>query len=115
MQVSHKAVYPPQEKNPKGEIHEDAAFLSFDRGREEIRHAAVSHRRLREPLCAGTYQRGRAHADLRHGAIENIPPGWRGRETYRFASDDEFTETFELAAPGKDFTVYSVARFTRKK
>lgn len=48
-------------------------------------------------------------------AIENIPPGWRGRETYRFASDDEFTETFELAEPGKEFAIYSEARFRRKE
>ena len=47
-------------------------------------------------------------------AIENIAPGWRARETYTFASDTEFTENFELAEPGKDFTPYSETRFRRK-
>lgn len=28
---------------------------------------------------------------------------------------DEFTDTFELAEPGKEFTVYSETRFTRKR
>jgi hypothetical protein len=48
-------------------------------------------------------------------AIENIPAGWRGRETYRIVSDDEFVETFALAEPGKDFTTYSETRFRRKR
>lgn len=40
-------------------------------------------------------------------SIENIPPSWRAKETYQVLNPDEFTETFELAAPGQDFTVYS--------
>ena len=48
-------------------------------------------------------------------AIENIPPGWRARETYKILSPDEFEETFELAEPGKEFAVYSQSRFRRKK
>ena len=48
-------------------------------------------------------------------AIENIASGFRGRETHRIANDDEFTETFALAEPGKDFVTYSAARFRRKK
>lgn len=47
--------------------------------------------------------------------IENIPVGWRARETYRIVSPDEFVEVFELAEPGKDFEIYSESRHTRKK
>jgi|GEM_PF-5250517 len=32
-------------------------------------------------------------------AIENIAPGWRGRETYRLLNHDECIETFALADP----------------
>jgi hypothetical protein len=47
--------------------------------------------------------------------IENIPAGWRARETYRIVSADEFVEVFELAEPGKDFELYSEGRYRRKK
>jgi len=47
--------------------------------------------------------------------IENIPAGWRARETYKIVGPDEFTEVFELAGPGKDFEVYSEGHFKRKK
>ena len=39
-------------------------------------------------------------------AIENIPAGYRARETYTILSRDEFTERFEIAEPGKDFELY---------
>ena len=46
-------------------------------------------------------------------SIENIPPGWRARETYRIISSDEFESQFDLAEPGKDFETYSQSEFTR--
>ena len=48
-------------------------------------------------------------------SIENIPAGWRARETYKILGPDEFVEVFELAEPGKNFEVYSDARYVRKK
>jgi len=45
--------------------------------------------------------------------IENLPGEWRARETYEQASDDEFTETFELASPGKPFETYRRTRLRR--
>ncbi|HKZ36563.1 MAG TPA: hypothetical protein VJ184_02855 [Chryseolinea sp.] len=38
-------------------------------------------------------------------SIENIPPGFRAKETYQILNENEFTETFELAEPGKDFEI----------
>ena len=46
-------------------------------------------------------------------SIENIPRGWRARETYRIADNDEFVETFELAEPGKEFVIYSETHLKR--
>jgi hypothetical protein len=46
-------------------------------------------------------------------AIENIPPGFRARETYRFSGDNTFEEIFAIAEPNADFQVYSHNRFTR--
>ncbi|MGH9371084.1 MAG: hypothetical protein ACRD15_06095, partial [Vicinamibacterales bacterium] len=48
-------------------------------------------------------------------SIENIPAGWRARETYAVLGPDEFEEIFELAEPGKPFVEYSRARLTRLK
>jgi hypothetical protein len=47
-------------------------------------------------------------------AIENIPQGWRARETYTVTKDG-IAELFELAEPGKEFAPYTNARFRKKK
>ena len=45
--------------------------------------------------------------------IENIPQGYRARETYTFIGDNELEEVFEIAEPGKDFALYSKAYLKR--
>ena len=47
-------------------------------------------------------------------SIENIPAGWRARETYVVHGPDEFEEIFELAESGKAFELYSRARLRRQ-
>jgi hypothetical protein len=46
-------------------------------------------------------------------ALENVPAGWKARETYQAVSSDEFIETFELASGPGAYEVYSKARFKR--
>ena len=108
----NQSVYPPQEKNPKGETHENLDFFSFDASRRR----AI----LRQFHVEGFVNQYVADLDPQSGtlvftseAIENIPPGWRARETYVVLGPDEFEEIFELAGPGKPFELYSRARLTR--
>lgn len=48
-------------------------------------------------------------------AIENIPAGFRARETYTITGPNAFVERFEIAEPGKDFELYCETQFTRKE
>ena len=112
IRVQNTSVYPPQEKNPKGETHEDIGVISFDKARRR----AV----LRQFHVEGFVNQYVAQIDGPAGpivfvseAIENIPAGFRARETYRQIGPDEFEEVFELAEPGKDFEVYSRSRLRR--
>jgi hypothetical protein len=115
IQVEGKTTYPPQEKNARGEVHQEIGFLSFDKaaGKLVLRQFHVEG-------FVNHYVQERVSEDGRTlvfvtAAIENIPAGWRGRETYRVVSEDEFVETFALAPPGKDFATYSETRFRRKR
>jgi hypothetical protein len=47
--------------------------------------------------------------------MENIPAGWRARETYRVLGQDKFIERFDLSEPGKDFELYSETKFFRNE
>ena len=105
LMVRNHSVYRPQPKNPKGEVHEDIGFFSFD----SDRHVAV----LRQFHVEGFVNQYTAPALAGEGAvftsevIENYPKDARARESYRFAGANAFEEIFELAEPGKDFAVYS--------
>lgn len=110
----NRSEYPPQEKNPKGEIHQDESWFSFDRARKRIV--------LRQFHIEGFVNQYVQDADspstklvFTTESIENIPPGWRARETYVIHGPDEFEEIFELAEGGKAFELYSRARLTRVK
>ena len=113
IQVKNVSVYPPQAKNPKGERHEDVGFFSYDNARK-----AIVFRQFHVEGFVNQYVLDAASSPDRlvftTEAIENIPAGWRARETYVIAAD-RLEEVFELAEPGKDFAVYSRNRLTRAK
>jgi THAP4-like, heme-binding beta-barrel domain len=114
IRARNHAEYPAQEKNPKGEIHEDEGYLSFDRGRKKL-----VLRQFHVEGFVNQYVEDEGTTPTRISftteTIENIPPGWRARETYVVSGPDAFEEIFELAETGKPFAVYSRARLRRVK
>ena len=106
------STYPPQERNPNGEVHEHRGFFSYDKARKSIV--------LRQFHVEGfVNQYVLSSESTPHKVIfeserfENFSNEWRARETYEVISPDEFTETFELSSPGKPFEVYSKNHFRR--
>jgi hypothetical protein len=114
IRVRNRSTYPPQDKNAKGEVHEDEGFFSFDRARKRM-----LFRQFHIEGFVTTYVH---EVDAKPGtitftteAIENIPPGYRARETYTMTGPDELEEVFELAEPGKDFALYTRTRLKRAR
>jgi hypothetical protein len=103
------STYPPQEKNPKGEIHHHSSFFSYDRARK-----AIVLRQFHQEGFVNQFGLRSTESPLvfESEALENVPPSWKARETYEVVSPDEFIETFELANGGT-FEVYSRTRFKR--
>jgi hypothetical protein len=71
-----------------------------------IRKGSSTNTRCSPKTSAGT-------AVFESEALENIPVGWKARETYEVISPDEFVETFELASGAGVYEVYSTNRFKR--
>lgn len=112
IRARNRSTYPPQEKNPNGEVHEDEGWFSFDRARERI----VFRQFHIEGFVNQYVEEGTAELSsltFVSESIENIPQGFRARETYRMQGPDEFEEVFELSEPGKPFEVYSRTRLKR--
>jgi len=115
LHVENRSVYDPQPKNPKGEIHEDWGMISFDKSRKQF-----VFRQFHVEGSVNHYVMSSSSVDgktivLTSESIENIPSGFRARETYKILGPDEFTEVFEIAEPGKEFELYSEGHFRRKK
>jgi hypothetical protein len=115
LRVKNKTVYPPQEKNTKGEIHEDIGYFSYDRQRKKL-----LLRQFHVEGFVNEYVQREIAEDSKRlvfetERIENIPDGWRARETYQIVGPGEFVEVFELAEPQKEFAVYSESHWKRVK
>src|SRR5438552_14096900 len=109
------STYPPQKKNPKGEVHEHWTMFSYDRARNTLVirqfHQEGFVNQYAMPVTTNTD----TGLIFESEGFENLPAGWKAREQYTVVSDNEFVETFTLAPPGKDFEVYSQTRFKRAK
>jgi hypothetical protein len=112
IEVKNKSAYPSGQVT-RGEVHEDRAFVSYDKTRKTF-----VLRRFRMEGFVNQYKIELISPDkklivFKSENIENIPSGFRAREIYQFVNENEFVETFEMAEPGKDFEVYSKVRLKR--
>jgi hypothetical protein len=102
LQVTSRSTYPPQEKNPAGEVHEEMGVVSFDKGRGAFVFRQFHGEGFVNQYVAETV----ADTEIVFATevIENIAPDWRARETYLRSGPDAFGERFELAATSKTAT-----------
>ena len=107
IRIKTRAVFEPQEKNTKGEVHEDVGYISYDRGRKKFVfrqfHVEGFVNRYvleNEPGKDGEFI-------FVSEQIENAPPGLRAKEIYKLGGDGELGVSFFLAMPGKELSCYS--------
>ncbi len=112
LQETNTSTYPPQDKNKAGEVHHHMSMISYDGARKRF-----VFRQFHTEGFVNTYVQEQT-TDAKTivfvtEAIENIPAGYRARETYTILSNDEFRERFEIAEPGREFELYSEAHLKR--
>ena len=109
IEVKNKSVYPPSKENPKGEIHEDIGYISYDKARKTFVLRQFHMEGFVNQYKIESVSPDRKTIVFLSESMENIPSGWRAKETYHFMVEGEFAESFEMASPGKDFEMYSKA------
>ncbi len=108
------SVYDRQAKKPKGDVREQIDIFSYDKFRKKFvlrqfhLDGFVNHYTNDSVSADGMY----LYFDSE--SIENIPDGWRARETYTILNQNEFKVVYEVAAPNQDFQVYSETTLKRK-
>jgi hypothetical protein len=111
--VRSTSLYPPQERNPKGEQHQDWGFISYDKTRRTFVLRQFHVEGFVNQYVLGQMSDDGQTISFITESIENIPAGWRAKETYRILGPAEFVESFELAGPEKDFELYAENRLRR--
>ena len=107
------STYPPQAKNEQGEAHQHWSMLSYDRMRKVLVLRQFHTEGFVNQYALNVAASSATRLVFESESFENLDGRWRARETYDVLGPDEFTETFELAEPGKDFQTYSKNRFKR--
>jgi hypothetical protein len=107
------STYSAQEPDQAGEVHEHWSFFSYDRQRNSLVFRQFHQEGFVNQYKLSSELSGPSRAVFESESFENFDSSWRARETYVFFSDDEFEETFELARPGTEFSVYSKTIFKR--
>lgn len=107
IEVKNKSTYPPSVKQPKGEVHEDIGYISYDKVRRRFILRQFHAEGYVNQFTLDSLSADGKSLVFVSEAIENIPAGWRAKESYQLLNENEIQETFELAAPNKDFEVYS--------
>jgi hypothetical protein len=107
------SAYAGAEPNTTGEVHEHWSFISFDKKRKSLVLRQFHQEGFVNQYVQDLALSGPRRVVFVSEAFENLDGRWRARETYDLSSTDDFSETFELAEPGKDFQVYSRSSFKR--
>ena len=107
------STYPPRDGNRTGEIHEHWSLFSHDESRQVVVLRQFHQEGFVNQYVLNAQASGPDRLVFDSESFENFDQRWRARETYEFRSPDEFVETFELAAPGKELEIYSRNHFRR--
>ena len=111
----NKSTYEKQEKNPKGEIHDNWGIFSYDK-----RKAKYVLRQFHAEDITNTYSLDSLKLfegiyEFESESIENFNEGWKAKEVYKILNHDEFIEIFYLSGPGKEYQEYVRNTFRRIK
>lgn len=106
----HSSVRLPQEKSPKGDNHEEMGVFSYDRARKAyVYRQFVIEGFVNQYLCDVGPEGFTCESEKVEGG-----PEIRARWKVTFVDRYRFEETFELASPGKDYSLLFTNRWTRK-
>lgn len=114
LHLKTRAVFEPQEKNPKGEVHEDWGFFSYDMFRKKFVFRQFHIEGFINQYVLEHISDDGKTLVFDSEQFENAPPGWKARITYKIVDDDTLEESFDLATPGKDLQCY-IRNFLKRK
>jgi hypothetical protein len=115
LRMTTKANFEPQEKNQKGEIHEDFGYISYDRSRKKFVFRQFHIEGFINQYVLDGFSEGEKTVRWVSEKMENAPPNWKVELIYTIKDDNTLEESFNLGMPDRDFECYNLNQLKRKK
>lgn len=113
LRMTTKAVFNPQEKNPKGEIHEDVGYFSYDQSRKMfVLRGFYAEGFINQ--YTGIISDDGLEITFVTESIENAPPGTRAKLVFRKTGETALEQAFHVAWPEKEFGCLSTNTLRKK-
>ncbi len=106
------AMFPPEELSTEYEIHQDFSVYY----RDSATGGFVAKSFYIEGFVTSSTVEVLEDGDvivIESVSLENGPPGMRSRSTFSRETEDRFSLTFEIATPGKDYSLYEEITMSR--
>lgn len=102
----NQSTFPKTEKKPKGEVHRDFGIMSYNSNKNEIVYRSFNVEGFTNIFVLDTTLSVLDKFVFITREIENNPGEWKARVIIEKNSDTEFTESFDIAMDGKNFTPF---------
>ncbi len=113
IQGQGRSVYPRQEKNPAGEIHQTIDLYSFDQNRKTVVLRQFDNEGFVTTYYLNLESLTGDKMEFVAEHLENVPASWRARVTFQTGEDGELLEHFDLDTATGAFQRYLTTRFYR--
>lgn len=110
-----KANFEPQEKNPKGEVHEDFGYISYDRSRKKFVFRQFHIEGFINQYVLDSISEDGKTIRWVSEKMENAPPSWKVELIYTIKDDNTLEESFNLGMPNRNFECFNLNLLKRQK
>ena len=105
--VEHnQSTFPISKNRPKGEVHRDFGVMSYNSNNSSIVFRQFHVEGFTNIFMFDKKLSSENKFVFVTREIENNPGNWKARSTLNKISETEFTDTFEIAKDGKNYTMF---------
>ena len=113
MRGFNRSEFEPQERNPKGEVHENLDVFSYDSGRGKIVLRQFHVEGFTNTYVLESVSGNGKKLVFVTEHIESGPPGMSARLVIELGNEGTFGERFELSMGGSDYACLITNTFRR--
>lgn len=113
LQMKTKSVFKPQEKNSKGEVHEDMGIFSYDTFRKKFILRGFYIEGFVNQYVLESISNDKKTLTFVTESVENAPPGTKAKLIFKISIDGEMEQSFYVAFPGKEFSCFTVNKLRK--